>query len=452
MTRTASVVTRPPRASWPCGVVVVAEQAPVGELVDAAVAERVAAHHPPGGDDRAAHDARAPAPPGPRRSSSSGSTCSAAPGSARSASGRACSGSRKTSRSARETARSAGCRAFHVLRRLRARRRRAARARRGSTPRVPSRSTRPATSGRATSTKSCSAGKLGVEAPEGLAQRPLDRVALHGPADLAADRDPERGPRRASDAGARERVEDQEAVGVRAAVAIDAVEVPAARQPAALAALAHPGEPIDLRRQPLAALGAGGAGARRGPERVRIRARKPWVRRALALLRLPGALHRIGQSTDGASEVAPSPACSRDRGQLFSAKCGVARSGRGARMYGRPRCPRSRQTTTWRRSGSASGPSSRASLPASTFDLWLEPLRAPSRPGCDPVLGRTGVSPGLGRAPLRRPAARGRSAPRCSGARGDRLRRRRASGRSRGSDRRAPNRCRSTRATPSSAS
>ena len=57
---------------------VVAEQAPVGELVDAAEAPRVAAQQAPAGDDRAADHAQLAHGLRPRRRSSSGSTCSAA--------------------------------------------------------------------------------------------------------------------------------------------------------------------------------------------------------------------------------------------------------------------------------------------------------------------------------------------------------------------------------------
>ena len=65
----------------------------------------------------------------------------------------------------------------------------------------------------------------------------LTALRSRGAADLAADRDPEPTSPSSGVVGARERVEDQEAVGVRAAVAVDAVEVAAARQPAALAPL-----------------------------------------------------------------------------------------------------------------------------------------------------------------------------------------------------------------------
>ena len=67
------------------------------------------------------------------------------------------------------------------------------------------------------------------EAPEGLAQGPLDPVAVDRAADLAADRDAEphvlallvlRG----------KRVEDEIAGRMRGAVAIDAVELAAARE------------------------------------------------------------------------------------------------------------------------------------------------------------------------------------------------------------------------------
>ena len=78
-----------------------------------------------------------------------------------------------------------------------------------------------------------------VQRPERLSQCPLHGISLYGAADLAAHRDAKSnlvviGVR----VSARERVEDQEAVGVGAALAIDAVEVAAPRQATTPAPLA----------------------------------------------------------------------------------------------------------------------------------------------------------------------------------------------------------------------
>ena len=88
---------------------------------------------------------------------------------------------------------------------------------------------------------------------------------------------------------ARERVDDQVAAGVRAALAVDALELAAAGQPAALAA-----RTVGHRRlggEPLAALVP--AALQQLAARARAHARtEPVGAGALALLRLIGALHR----------------------------------------------------------------------------------------------------------------------------------------------------------------
>ena len=216
--------------------------------------------------------------------------------------------------------------------------------------------------------------KAASQAREGLAQRPLDRVALHGPADPAADGDPEA---QVLAGGvvrrARKRVEDEVAVRVRAAVAKDAVEVATARQAAALSPLAHP---YGVRRlRPLA--------RRRRitsrPERVRIRARKPWVR---ARLRFFGCQVRfIGsgsvQRGNGHRPAdGPGPA-----GLCFPRIAGWAAGAARGRLYGRPRCPNCRQRTTSEALWSRVRGELRDSLPATTFSLWLDPLRAVSAQG-----------------------------------------------------------------------
>ena len=185
-----------------------------------------------------------------------------------------------------------------------------------------------------------------------------------------------------------------------------------------------------LRRQPLAAL------APAAPDHVAARARahpgaKPVGPGALALLRLLGALHRIGQSTDGASEggAIAAPA-SELRGELFSAKCGVAPQAAGRPVYGRPRCLRSPKTTTWRPSGSASGTTSRPRCRRPRSSSGSSRC-ARSRSGVRPCSWPHQPQSAPGSSVATAAAARGRPRP-CSGARGGRLRRRRANGRGRG--------------------
>jgi hypothetical protein len=62
---------------------------------------------------------------------------------------------------------------------------------------------------------------------EGLAEQALDVVALHGPAHLARDREPQ--PRCGDVFAAREDVEDELTAAVRAALPEDPIEVGAAR-------------------------------------------------------------------------------------------------------------------------------------------------------------------------------------------------------------------------------
>src|SRR5665811_2481902 len=71
------------------------------------------------------------------------------------------------------------------------------------------------------------------DAPEGLAQRPLDTVAVDRAADLAAHRDAEPDiPRLLVHAG--KTVEDQVARRMGRTVAVDAIELAAAREPTCL--------------------------------------------------------------------------------------------------------------------------------------------------------------------------------------------------------------------------
>ena len=79
------------------------------------------------------------------------------------------------------------------------------------------------------------AGQLVGRRPERLAQQPLHPVALDRAADLAADRHAEPRRRGRGASGARERVDDEVAGRARAPLAVDAVELRAAGEPAALA-------------------------------------------------------------------------------------------------------------------------------------------------------------------------------------------------------------------------
>ena len=118
-----------------------------------------------------------------------------------------------------------------------------------------------------------------VQRPERLSQCPLHCISLYGAADLAAHRDAE------ADLilivvglAARERIDDQEAVGVGAALAIYAVEVAAPRQattPAPLAGGHGVSRLRPLRRRRLMIC---------RPLRVRMRARNPCVRARLRFL------------------------------------------------------------------------------------------------------------------------------------------------------------------------
>ena len=206
------------------------------DRVVAAVAERVAAREPPGGQDRAARRRPARASPARRRRSRWARTCSGAGGPARPSAGRARIGARTMASSARFTFYAPSLGAF----RPRARPPRPAPRARSRRRRAPSRSSSPATSGRATRTKSCAARERVAQRPECLSQRALHRISLYGAADLAAHGDPEPHLDVVGVAvAARKRVEDQEPVRVRAALAVDALEVAAARQAASPAALAR---------------------------------------------------------------------------------------------------------------------------------------------------------------------------------------------------------------------
>ena len=155
------------------------------------------------------------------------------------------------------------------------------------TPSRPSRSASSRASGRATTTTSWSSGSASAERPERLAEQALDAVAVDGAADLARHRQAEaRAVGRLAGGRARERVEDEEAVADRAALAVDALELRAAGQAPALRAPAggarqavHRGQTVS-RLRPLARRRL----SVRRPARVLMRARNPWVRARLRFL------------------------------------------------------------------------------------------------------------------------------------------------------------------------
>ena len=109
-----------------------------------------------------------------------------------------------------------------------------------ATPAGPSRSTRPATSGRATSTKSWPRGSVSSSDQNASLSARFTAFLSTAPPTLRLTETPSRTSSSiVVGLAAGERVEDQEAVGVGAALAVDAVEVAAARQAAAPAPLAR---------------------------------------------------------------------------------------------------------------------------------------------------------------------------------------------------------------------
>ena len=336
--------------------------------VVAAVAERVAAREAPGGQDRAADDARARGSPARRRPSRWARTCSGAGAPARSSAGRGGSGRGRSRAAARFT-----CYGSKL----------------DGSARQPGLCGQLLERGRdpAGTLALDQAGDVGTRDEHEVvatreARRPATRRPLSAPASRHFSlrrRRPCGSPRRRGEprrdrrpAAARERVEDQEAVGVRAALPVDAVEVAAARQATAPAPLAR--RPRS-RRQPLATLAAPALDDLAAAARAHAGA-EPVGPGALALLGLVGPLHdrrgSIGPPR-GSTEVAK-----RQRSDLSS---------RNAGSGGEP--PRNAATlasmiarralgSALRRSGLdlGAGPGgARASLPASTFQLWIEPLR-----------------------------------------------------------------------------
>ena len=208
---------------------------------------------------------------------------------------------------------------------------------------------------------------------------------------------------------AREGVEDEEAVRVRAAVAVDAVEVAAARQAATLAPVACAARHQGVRRlRPL---------RRRRlitsrPARVRMRARKPCV---FARLRFFGCQVRfmIGEVGAGGPAKPPRATASieRTRRRLFAAICDLAaKPGASGRRYGRAVVVMEPDRRRRCRDLGA-GPVGASGLAARRH---LRPLaRAAARqspPSAETLyVAAPAAGPDLGRAPLPRPA-RGRAA------------------------------------------
>ena len=186
---------------------------------------------------------------------------------------------------------------------------------------------------------------------------------------------------RAAPRRAREGVEDEEAVGVRAAVAIDAVEVPAARQPTALSTLAHRLRgrgrlrPLARRRRITSR-----------PDRVRIRARKPWVRARLRFfgcqVRFIGSASLQERAASTAARLRFGLRPPRRSAVSFPRIAGWARSGAPATEC---MVERSGRRSTRRRPLDPLGRGPRRARglasPPPPFDLWFEPLRAVSRQG-----------------------------------------------------------------------
>ena len=200
---------------------------------------------------------------------------------------------------------------------------------------------------------------------------------------------------------------------MRAAVAVDAVEVAAAGEAAPLAP-AQPPDRASARASAACGPCAGGAGGSSRPERVRIRARKPWVGRACASSAARSASSeraslQSGAAGDGGVGRGRSGMARRASCVVFPANCGgvLAGSAAGAGLYGRSPVPEDRSPPDDDLDdalGAASATSSRASLPAvRPSSLWLEPLRAGRASRAhDSTCSAPGVGPRLGRAPLRR--------------------------------------------------
>ena len=169
------------------------------------------------------------------------------------------------------------------------------------------------------------AAALGV-GPEGLAQQALDRgCARPRRRACGRPRHPSRGSVSSSDA--RKRVDDQVAARVRAALAVDAVELAAARQPAALAARAVGHAP-----RASAACGPCAAALQHVPAGARAHARAEAVGAgALALLGLIGALHEDRERR----RARPGHRAPRAEGTLGGRRSTASRASVGASGFSR---------------------------------------------------------------------------------------------------------------------
>src|SRR5215218_8007249 len=167
--------------------------------------------------------------------------------------------------------------------------------------------------------------------PKGLAQGPLDAVALDRAADLAARRDPE--PQVAILLVlAGEGVEDEKSGGVRGAVAVDPVELAAAREtPTPATRRRHlDGEALPAFAAPALEDRPAAAGAHPCPKSVGLG--------PLPLLRLVGALHPASQYTDASEKFCPGFATGPEWWR------------RGAAMVARG-CKETPTDSSWTRSG-----------------------------------------------------------------------------------------------------
>ena len=364
--------------------------------VEAAVAEGVAAQQAPAGEQHAPQRRRSGGSPGPRRPSRSARSGSGAAARARSSAGRRAIGASRATVS-RQTlpGRRLGSSASS---RLASDPVGARRARSGS--RSPARATR---------TKSCPAGSRSARLQKASRRARLTRLRSTAPPTLRLDRDAEAdvarrprpcaGKRRGRGSGSRARSPRGRRGRTR-------------RCARGGGACRHRSDPTVARssgREALAAFApaaledrAAAARPHPGPEPVGLG--------ALALLRLVGPLHLAGAVYGRAGSDRPER---RDREcesrspksflRAFAAPASRFGRRRG-RRYGRSPVPDASTLDS-----SARRPSGRtfrqprcaASVPESTFRLWLEPLRAGRRAGDDALPRGSRRDPDLGRAPLR---------------------------------------------------
>ena len=320
--------------------------------------------------------------------------------------------------------------------------RRAARRSRPAAPFVPSRSTSSATPARPTSTKSWPAGSRSESFQKASRIARFTLLRSTAPPTLRPTETPRRTSSPPSSSLAREGVEDEVAVGLRASVAVGAVEVTTAGEAATLAPLAALAPRLASRRpisdgEALAALAAAAADDRPavprphpGTESVRAS--------ALSLLWLPGSLHlgrpplRPGAAKGRRSISAPATLRHRRsratlwrdlRSRVSRPPSGLGRRPMIARGPARALCsqpadaapsaactdrPTQELSAIW----NGVREDLRGTLPPSAFQNWLEPLRAVGVQGTPPLCIGAGAGPRLVPAPLRQsPPPR-----RCAGA------------------------------------